>query len=774
MSHKANKPTPYYVSCIIFFRIFILIFLSIMIFYFKFNHEYLYETLNNLYSQTPIFNIILSESNQCPQNTKKITLGEWPGTYEGCICLDSKSSIENKPFIIKSTSCSLKKNSCKSIKQTVRKIYDKWHDTTFCASLKQQFNYSALLTTFSNYSSCGKEYKQCGILDKMGRLLCFPKTQECPLNYLEISNSNVPPSYLGSKLIKTVPLFQGTFLHYSNEVIDGEIIVDFKVGESLVCLYENEHFYNTPKYKLLKMEKCGKSSGKVLIDESFRQLDSYLQSDFFMDNGLTDIITKLPQYPLLNNVSLFVRTFPGLTGINCLDKYNFSNNRNTIKLLKKLSFACLILTYITFIYSCFGFLSKLKLNKQCNITFYIILFFLDLFILIILIFSLSKTISLIINSSCVNMSYISLITNYNNIIIYKLICICNSIILTLFPFTMLLCGSTDEKSKNYKQEIEKEIKVLEKEMNVKNIHFSSLTAMLIFSDKRIITACKEGMINVISLNYKTLKWICDIKNIKAHQGKVYDLKELKQHVLISSSKENEIKFWKVKATSMELIKTITQIHPAVKTIIPLYKFNQFVILNSTETISFYQDTNPFQGENSYDESLPIVTFIEMHTLDLFCIGCSKFDNFNHYIVFVSTQNFEQKSKFSIKEEPITRCCIELPNGNVAIGLKQLLVIIINYEKGILHTITFGVTLNGRLCLCLFNEYSFIVCGQETLKQYDFKTGVKLYETNRKGMFKGNCLIVNEDMYILCDNVYRGFSVYKGWNKGKKFDNFMVI
>ena len=83
-------------------------------------------------------------------------------------------------------------------------------------------------------------------------------------------------------------------------------------------------------------------------------------------------------------------------------------------------------------------------------------------------------------------------------------------------------------------------------------------------------------------------------------------------------------------------------------------------------------------------------------------------------------------------------------------------------------------MNGRLCLCLFNEYSFIICGQETLKQYDFKTGMKLYETNREGMFKGNCLIVNEDMYVLCDNVYRGFSVYKGWNKGKKFENFMVI
>ena len=397
-------------------------------------------------------------------------------------------------------------------------------------------------------------------------MLCFPKTQECPLNYLEISNSNVPPSYLGAKLIKTVPLFQGTFLHYSNEVIDGEIIVDFKVGESMVCLYENEYFYNLPKYKLLKVEKCGESTGKVLIDESFRQLDSYLQSDFSVDNGLTDIITKLPQYSALlfkNKVSLFVKTFPGLTETNCLDKCNFSNNRKAIKLLNYLSFVCLILTCITFIFSCFGFLSKLKSNKQCNVSFFIILFVLDLFILIILIFSLSKTISLIINSSCVNMSYISLVTDYNSIVIYKSICICSSFVLTLFPFTMFLCGSTEENSKNYKLVAEKEIHVLEKEMNVKNIHYSSLTAMLLFSDKRIITACKEGMINVISLNHKALKWICDIKNVKAHQGKVYDLKELKQRVLVSSSKENEVKFWKLKATSMELIKTITQVYSAV-------------------------------------------------------------------------------------------------------------------------------------------------------------------------------------------------------------------
>ena len=137
---------------------------------------------------------------------------------------------------------------------------------------------------------------------------------------------------------------------------------------------------------------------------------------------------------------------------------------------------------------------------------------------------------------------------------------------------------------------------------MKNIHYSSLTAMLLFSDKRIITACKEGMINVISLNHKALKWICDIKNVKAHQGKVYDLKELKQRVLVSSSKENEVKFWKLKATSMELIKTITQVYSAVKSIIPLYGFDQFVILNSTETLSFYKDNHPFQEENSYDES----------------------------------------------------------------------------------------------------------------------------------------------------------------------------
>ena len=87
-------------------------------------------------------------------------------------------------------------------------------------------NYQRLLELIED-NKCKKGYKQCGILDTIGNILCIDETFDCPINQLNVDLRTERNKYLknGSKEIYNENLIYNYQFYYSNKSIDNNIVV---------------------------------------------------------------------------------------------------------------------------------------------------------------------------------------------------------------------------------------------------------------------------------------------------------------------------------------------------------------------------------------------------------------------------------------------------------------------------------------------------------------------------------------------------------------------
>ena len=87
-------------------------------------------------------------------------------------------------------------------------------------------NYQRLLELIED-NKCKKGYKQCGILDNIGNILCIDETFDCPINQLNVDLRTERNKYLknGSKEIYNENLIYNYQFYYSNKSIDNNIVV---------------------------------------------------------------------------------------------------------------------------------------------------------------------------------------------------------------------------------------------------------------------------------------------------------------------------------------------------------------------------------------------------------------------------------------------------------------------------------------------------------------------------------------------------------------------
>ena len=87
-----------------------------------------------------------------------------------------------------------------------------------------------------------KNKKKCGI-DSVGNELYFPENIDCPINKIIINNES------NNSLLKqkykwiTSPINNNTFIHYTNDNINGTILVDLRISS----YYNNERYINNNK-----------------------------------------------------------------------------------------------------------------------------------------------------------------------------------------------------------------------------------------------------------------------------------------------------------------------------------------------------------------------------------------------------------------------------------------------------------------------------------------------------------------------------------------------
>ena len=183
----------------------------------------------------------------------------------------------------------------------------------------------------------------CGT-DSNGNHLYFEK---CPINYIEFSSNSNPYISKQQYKVQTIQIDSSTYLHYSNEFINGKILIDLHVSDfygpcSNIDKKDICSFYDNCN------DKC--SSKESIIDISYFNLDYEEFSKFADDNNLEK---KTRDADNLDFIYLYGRTYIGSNNVNDFNKaddYNkIKNQKSKIMEIRKLTFIILILILVCLI-----------------------------------------------------------------------------------------------------------------------------------------------------------------------------------------------------------------------------------------------------------------------------------------------------------------------------------------------------------------------------------------------------------------------------------------
>ena len=213
-------------------------------------------------------------------------------------------------------------------------IYYSWKNSFFSIQKNNSYSYIDMLTNTNG--------KKCGI-DSFGNYLYFPSNLECPINHIFIDNqiidnTNYTNIYIGNF----------NYLHYTNKNINGQIIIDLRVGHSSIPLEFDSKSNDLCEGILKKVRdviKCEKYY-KFNTVPFYKEIDTCGINEFDKSFELINNDTE-------NNISLYALTYQGINSTSIKDinitKY-FRNNINTYKILSICKIIGFLLNILFFVY----------------------------------------------------------------------------------------------------------------------------------------------------------------------------------------------------------------------------------------------------------------------------------------------------------------------------------------------------------------------------------------------------------------------------------------
>ena len=249
----------------------------------------------------------------CPANSTKLISSAWPGTTDGCVCLDETTRGR----------CSVARgNNCRTVDAVNSIDFAVWKDNLMCSEEADYFSIDVR-------KNCGQD-TECGIIDTFGNKLCSVRKQ-CP---------------------------ESTF-----GFVLGNILVDYKIASEGICLEKNETTDSWERYVLEQASNIKCTEDK--LDASFYKVDSQQLSSFYKQNGLVSYYSSLHNYDVSHldtTVNLYASSYVGLTDscrkqLSQIWKQTFENmekrkdNKDMIKLVNKLNlFGLSVNIYVILIY----------------------------------------------------------------------------------------------------------------------------------------------------------------------------------------------------------------------------------------------------------------------------------------------------------------------------------------------------------------------------------------------------------------------------------------
>ena len=197
----------------------------------------------------------------------------------------------------------------------------------YVTRMKKKYTYPKI-QSFKDNSN--KATKKCGV-DSKNNPLYFPSNEPCPINFIEISNQGNLNKTFRTTIKK---INNNTYLYYSNENTDGEILVDLKLSSSLNDPIGDENTYNSICYSIYSKSQC-------ILDNDYignNQIYGFKEIDY--TNNSRDIDSNETKNGI---IKLFKRTYAGI------DKIYTSNFGNYIFNIHSLVFGTHITSLIFYI-----------------------------------------------------------------------------------------------------------------------------------------------------------------------------------------------------------------------------------------------------------------------------------------------------------------------------------------------------------------------------------------------------------------------------------------
>ena len=387
---------------------------------------------------------------------------------------------------------------------------------------KSEMSYLSLINnSVSKGEQCKEGYKQCGILDTVGNILCFPYTLECPINDIIMTNSLSIPNQFKEYNHNSIQINENTVLHYTNEAINKPIIVDFRLSKKMPCLKN-------------ALDDCDTNKG----DRRFKVLDKMNLYTFYEINDLFSYDKKVDRADnklKKKDVYLYYREYIGFDK-NCIEndkrffmKSKFFEKNITVRKLVIIPYFFSILAFLVFL-CLHDREGKKRLFMIPSVAFIIILLIIPYIISIKIppITSCSDEytttlVDIILNKKKMHQVYILILICFNSAL-FLLVIFCSEVLLSFISN----CKEKPTKPSISTNKFFKKIKTID------DIHFH-IVSFIILQDGRIAVQGKYQIrIYNPDKNYK-----CE--NIIKDNNEMIKICQIDNGFIISLHEDNSIK-----------------------------------------------------------------------------------------------------------------------------------------------------------------------------------------------------------------------------------------
>ena len=217
--------------------------------------------------------------------------------------------------------------SCIDVKEIPPVPFLIWRGQPIVTKTKGSDSYYTLLEK-TDKKGCTSGYKSCGILDSTNHKMCVPELDSCPINKIIIDKNEKGPQ--DGFTYSNLPFGDGYHLHYTNENINGNIVVSFKATEGNVCSDPLKIDFTSSRYafdRYYSSEGCNTKDTRFIYDTRYSKIDTVSKNTTYVENNVDKMFDKIKSNYFNGTLNLYYRNYIGANE-NKVEKINSSEYKD--------------------------------------------------------------------------------------------------------------------------------------------------------------------------------------------------------------------------------------------------------------------------------------------------------------------------------------------------------------------------------------------------------------------------------------------------------------